>query len=88
MTLRLESSLGSASRQLTKLISARKSQGQDSKRTVKKVALETGSNPNHAAILIWAALLLSWTGVRITGDLIGLLHVATTFSMRGDLTGV
>ena len=88
LTLRLETSLGSASRQLTKLLSAWKFQGQDGKWTVEKAALETGSNPNNAAILTWATLLPSWTDARITGEFIGLLSLAAACSKQGDLTGV
>ena len=69
MTLRLETSLGSASRQLTKLLSAWKFQGQDRKWAVEKATVEIGSNPNNAVILTWATLLPSWTYVIITQDL-------------------
>ena len=88
LTLRLETSLGSASRQLTKLLSAWKFQGQDGKWAVEKASLETGSNPNNAAILTWATLLPSWTDARITGEFIGLLSLGAACSMQGDLTGV
>ena len=55
---------------------------------VEKAALETGSNPNNAAILTWATLLPSWTDARINGEFIGLLSLAAACSMQGDLTGV
>ena len=88
MILRLEASMGGASRQMTRLLSAWKSQDLDQEWTVVKSSLETGSDPGNASLLTWATLLPSYHDDRITGEFIVIIKHAAHTCLQGDLTNL